>query len=274
MAEGVGLAVGIVSLAGLFTNAVQCFEYVQLGRQFGKNFQTSQLKLDNSRLRLSRWGESLGLGSITENGTLQEHIDTAADVGQAEAVLGQIIDLFADAEGISVRYKSRTPSHSGALEVFDSQVDLQPSAATLHEKMRQLSIARQAKTSLRQKAKWAIYEEKQFKRLIEDVTDLVNDLLELFPATKATQRTLCDAEVSSIGANESIAMLKEIAAQQDKLLADALAKVGDGAQVHYVTFSGANNSGFQLGHNSGSISGFTFGKGGQFDPLKQSSDTV
>jgi hypothetical protein len=31
-----GLTVGVLALAGLFNNAVDCFEYVQLGRNFGK----------------------------------------------------------------------------------------------------------------------------------------------------------------------------------------------------------------------------------------------
>jgi hypothetical protein len=54
MAEAAGLVVGVVALAGLFNNTVECFEFVQLGRAFWKDFQTSQLKLDSARLRLSR----------------------------------------------------------------------------------------------------------------------------------------------------------------------------------------------------------------------------
>ena len=51
------LATGVLALAGLFNNAVECFEFIQLGRNFGGDFQTSLLKLDDVRLRLSRWGE-------------------------------------------------------------------------------------------------------------------------------------------------------------------------------------------------------------------------
>ena len=53
MAEVAGLALSVVTLVGLFNNTVDCFKYVQLGRGLGKSFQTSQLKLDNARLRLS-----------------------------------------------------------------------------------------------------------------------------------------------------------------------------------------------------------------------------
>jgi hypothetical protein len=109
MAETAGLVVGVVALAGLFNNTVECFEFVQLGRTFRKSFQTSQLKLDNARLRLSRWGKSLSLNDDVQNTvSLQGHFGSAANVKHAEALLGQIVELFAEAEGVSNKYKSRT----------------------------------------------------------------------------------------------------------------------------------------------------------------------
>lgn len=74
MAEAAGLVVGVVALAGLFNNTIECFEFIQLGRTFGKDFQKSQLKLDTARLRLSRWGKSLHLDENIRNTTsLQEY---------------------------------------------------------------------------------------------------------------------------------------------------------------------------------------------------------
>jgi hypothetical protein len=56
MAEPFGILSGAVSIAAAFTACVDCFEYVKLGRRFGRDFQTSQLSLTCARLRLSRWG--------------------------------------------------------------------------------------------------------------------------------------------------------------------------------------------------------------------------
>jgi hypothetical protein len=70
-------------------------------------------------------------------------------------------------------------------------------------------------------------------------------------------------EVSAIGESEGISVLKEIAAAQDKFLEQAITKTTDGAdKCHHITFSGSGNTGLQLGHNSGTMSGFMFGKGG------------
>ena len=101
MAEAAGLTVGVVALAGLFSNAIQCFEFIQLGRSFGKNFQISQLKLDNARLRLSRWGSSLGLSDNLEGALLLEARFGSHNIEQAKALLGQILELFAEAENVS-----------------------------------------------------------------------------------------------------------------------------------------------------------------------------
>jgi len=58
-------------------------------------------------------------------------------------------------------------------------------------------------------------------------------------------------------------VLKEIAAVQDKFLEQAITKKTDSAdKSHQIVFSGSGNTGLQLGHNSGTMSGFTFGKGG------------
>ena len=46
MAELFGIVAGTLSVAGLFNNAVDCFEYIQLGRNFGTDYQTCRIRLD------------------------------------------------------------------------------------------------------------------------------------------------------------------------------------------------------------------------------------
>lgn len=54
MAEPFGIASGEISIASAFTTCVDAFEYVHIGRRFGKDYQTDQLRLTLLRLRLSR----------------------------------------------------------------------------------------------------------------------------------------------------------------------------------------------------------------------------
>lgn len=126
--------------------------------------------------------------------------------------------------------------------------------------MRQLALTRQNRSGIRQKAKWALHQEDQLRRLIEDITDLVNDLETLFPATQQTQRELANTEVLTIGDTEGIATLKEIAAEQDKMLEQAIIKASDNAgnTTYSIVVSGNVNGEIQVGYSSGTI---VFGRG-------------
>jgi hypothetical protein len=73
--------------------------------------------------------------------------------------------------------------------------------------------------------KWALYQKKHFERFIEDVIELVNALVETFPAVRQAQRDLCTVEVSEIGTNETIPVLEGIAASQDQDLQAAISTV-------------------------------------------------
>jgi hypothetical protein len=217
-----GLAVGVFALAGLFNNVVDCFGYVQLGRSFGTNFQTSLLRLGNAGLRLSRWGQAVGLsGDFEDARSLQGAAVQNEDIPKAEKVLGQILELFADAERISAKYKRSINPDDSNLAVLDVHAEIDPLGQSLHEKMRKLCIKRQNGTPLRQKVKWALYEEKHFKRLIEDIIDLVNALPEVFPTVKQEQLKLCEVEVSEIGL-ETLSALIEIVQTQDQDLEAAI----------------------------------------------------
>jgi hypothetical protein len=224
--EPAGLAVGIVALAGLFNNAVDCFEYVQLGSAFGTDFQVSLLKLDILRLRLSRWGKSVGLdGDLSNAHAIKLATGPPEDIEKAGNVLGQIMDLFTKMESKSKKYQSRMGEIDGDLKVLDVATNLEASGQSLHEKMRAMSIKRQNSTPLRPKVQWALYERKRFRVLLEDVTDLVNDLVECFPASREEQRRLCTTEASTIGSGDCVSALKDVIAQQDGDLHQAVVQM-------------------------------------------------
>ena len=95
--------------------------------------------------------------------SLPQTLGSVQDVDRAEQILGQVLEIFADAEGISVKFKNRIAWTGQELLLHNTQTDLEPVALSLHHKMRDLSIQRQNRTGLRQKAKWALYEEKHLK---------------------------------------------------------------------------------------------------------------
>ncbi|KAL6890080.1 prion-inhibition and propagation domain-containing protein [Trichoderma evansii] len=241
----------------IFNDAVQSFGYIQMGANFGKSFQTSLLKLDVLRLRLTRWGQSVGLANVDDVKPFQITKLAPEDREQVQGLLDQILELFADAEAASKRFKKR--NGNSAAPVLDPAKELDSVSASLHQKMQDLSKKRQGKSELEQD-KWTVYDEKNFTRLIEDISELVDGLVDLFPGIQEEQRKLCEEEVCEMNTNKDILpLLKEVAAGQDKLLTDTVIKVIQSTTTYTnsVVFSGPN-SGFQIGNNSGKVSGVRF----------------
>ncbi|GAB7335949.1 hypothetical protein MBLNU13_g08193t1 [Cladosporium sp. NU13] len=265
MTEPAGLAVGVFALLGLFNNAVDCFNYVQAGRDLGTSYVTCQIKLSNAQLRFTRWGEAVGLScgveheSQLDHDTLAQNFDEAK-TRKAKARISHIIQLFAEAEDVSQKYKPHgSMPDAGVLSDDDRK------ALELAQQVRNLSLKRKSKNSLLQKASWALYRAGAFKELLSDVADEVKNLEELFPAVATTRQQLANREVDSLGTSTQLALLRETAVSeevQDQLLAAALdkklAQATKGSTTIYNNTFGDNNSGFQSGHVSGGT--FSFGK--------------
>jgi Prion-inhibition and propagation len=229
MAEAVGLIVGGVGLASLFTTCIDCFEYVQLGRQFGTNYQRSLLKLDIVKLRLSRWADAVN--------DSQQHYNVAigstSEASKVQEILSEIIELFANAEKVSAKYKMK--AKPGDLVAYNADADLEPDLRSMHNKMRELAIKRQKRSSFAQKAAWALYEEKHFHRLIEDVTTLVDGLVELFPATRGRLQQLSLEEAQEIEEEPCLVILEEATGDIDPLLQTSVQQALIGREGHIFT---------------------------------------
>lgn len=100
--------------------------------------------------------------------------------------------------------------------------------------MRSVAPKRQKRSTFAQKASWALHEENQFKRLVEDIDPLVRDLVEMFPAAKDQQRqiSLEDARELQAGPERGIEMLKEANRGEDELLQDLIADLMAGQVRH------------------------------------------
>lgn len=217
MAETAGLIIGAVSLTAIFTTCVDCFEYIQLGRNFGKDYQRSLLKLDIAKLRLSRWANAVN----ESHDRYQVPVGTPAEAQKVEELLGEIMVCFEDAARVSERFKTKSGNPTG-LQVAYTDNEMEPSLQAMHEKMRDLALRRQRRSGFRQKTAWVLFEKKPFDRLISDVTELVEQLIQLFPATQPRQRELVVEEIREIEAQPALTEVKTAAEGIDTLLVSSI----------------------------------------------------
>jgi hypothetical protein len=143
MAEPFDIAAGAIGIAAAFTACVDCFEYVHLGRHFGRDFQTDLLALNCARLRLTRWGQAV---NIYEDPKLGKPDATPAEIQIAKDTLYQILVLFADTEKISKKY--RLEAKAGEDLSILAPDDIDTAVMALSNKMRELAIRPQKGSSI------------------------------------------------------------------------------------------------------------------------------
>jgi len=226
-----GFAIGVVGLFSIFSTCMQCFEYVQCGKGFGKDYESAILKLDVSRLRLARWAELVGLHDPSRARELQSNL-TKWETEIAEDLLGAIIEAFESVEKESKRYErmlKRAASNDdhgvdNALAVMDSEDEnLSMALKRMHLRTKKMINLRNATTSTVKKVKWALYDKKKFDELVLKIKGSTDDLIQNFPQTRPMQQTLARQQVDEIAQDTEERLMLQIASEDtDSLLGDAV----------------------------------------------------
>lgn len=219
--EIAGMAIGIVSLVSVFENAITCFTRFRMAKSFGSDLQLFMVRLEVVHLRLTRWGETVGLNKLSKDNQAPNTKALASEQALAIKLLKQINERFENA------MKTVQDIDIGE-DVPASTADL-GDKKTLVEGLRNMSIKRHPHTSVMTKAKWVIYQKDSLSSLIDDLSTLVDQLVDVLPADADVLTRICDDETSQLLDNErlhltSVAMLEEVAAKLDGKLADAIAR--------------------------------------------------
>jgi Prion-inhibition and propagation len=200
MADPLTIAAAIASIPGTFVACVDCFQYIRLGKRFGKDFGVCLAKLEAAHMQLTRWGEPLGL--------LENKFDTKgaysdADVIHANEWLGLILSAFQEAGEISAKYAERQKKKEKHqdLELLNAETDLEsnPSMKQLYLSIKGVTTARQKHLSFPRKVTWALYGKDDLTELIENLVNLINNLEKLFPSNKPRLQELGKQEVANLG---------------------------------------------------------------------------
>ncbi|KAK4205951.1 Big S protein encoded by the het-S protein [Rhypophila decipiens] len=217
MAEPFGIVAGALGVASLFNNCVDCFEYVQLGRHFGHDYERCQLRLDIAKARLSRWGEAVNIKD-----DLRFHSSAPIDksVQLAQSIIEEILLLFESAQKTSKRYELVADQQD--LVVFEDK-DMKPVGRALHRRLKDLVSQRQKQTGLAKKTAWALYDGKSLEKIVDQVAGFVDELEKAFPI-EAVCHKLAEIEIEEVEDEASLTILKDAAGGIDAAMSDAAAQ--------------------------------------------------
>jgi hypothetical protein len=157
------------------------------------------------------------------------------EVKHAQALMGHVIQLFAEAEELAQKYTGKEED----LMLVDEASDGRDDIGKLCQKMRHICLQRQRGTSAAKKAKWSLYTKEKFGELVNNMHTLIDDLVDLFPsqtpqtfAMKQRQRELCDQEAKEMREEVALPKLQTVALKQDQALAEAIARLATKSVSH------------------------------------------
>jgi hypothetical protein len=170
MVDPVGATLGVLGLAGLFTVAVDCFDYIKAGRTVGKSFAICETQLTALRMRLFAWGYAVRL---TDRAGYDQRFNDPRWKRHVQQQLNVISLLFVDIKKIvkkydlEERYDYRAQGPTGVNAVF------------LEENFKdflQRAKKTQEKAGIFRAMRYSLSSQKEFKELLENLEKAVGQL--------------------------------------------------------------------------------------------------
>ena len=200
MAEaGIGLAASVLTLAMLFKNFIDCFEFYKAAEDCGGSLETILVELDCEKERLLIWAEAVGLVQL-ETGKRHPHIEKHEKV--IEAALEQIRSLLDDATKLQERYGVKVVNDSNAITDATSDPISKNLAMTFKIAYKRftskLNHSNGNNSSLTMQIRWAIRDRVKFTGLIVILKGFVDRLFQIIPVSREVQDSMVEADIFSI----------------------------------------------------------------------------
>lgn len=244
--EAVGLAISIISLAGIFKDCIDLFSMISTAKSMEKDFTILSVKLDIEKTLLLQWAEHVRL--VHED--YDRRLDNPRTKSTVARILESIKDLLSDGSELERRYgmqrlridqRERFPILSAhRLEQFRS--DFRKLKLNGHPSGEDAIGSQQTRTSSRSEVEvstnpashkqhatlkeqfcWAARDKEKFGSLIQQLSELVRGLKEIVPLKHSASVELLEEDVKHVKRISRLELLMDLAKDYDQ--ADALAGV-------------------------------------------------
>ncbi|KAI0883533.1 uncharacterized protein GGS22DRAFT_167265 [Annulohypoxylon maeteangense] len=178
MAEPFGIVSGAVGIASALSACMDGIKAIQIGRRFGSDFQTFQLRLRMLELRLARWGEAL---RVHDDPQFNDSAAATDEIRAAKEALFQILELLQKSDKLSKKFRPSgerddDPSSGETTELDRNILSLDRNIQDIIARRKQKNKVSGVKI-----ARWVLYSRDHALQLIEDITSLIDLLQQLFP---------------------------------------------------------------------------------------------
>ena len=216
MAEAVGLAVGLVGLAGLFNTCVECFKLVQIYNARSHEFELLQTMLDNQQFHFMAWGKACGFMDPDRPKSIFDDPTSELRNRRIAETMESIIALLTDGERLKRKYglnAYRTPLGSKMIE----KPPLSAFARAFQSTKNFYNTSLQRQTQITGALRWVIDDRDKFDKLIQYLRDLLSDLSQLTEdiGIREREQLVVEYELEMINDEPSLEAITSASAPND-----------------------------------------------------------
>lgn len=195
MAEAVGLATGLLSLATLFSTCIDCFDFYKTCEDCGRDLRTSLVQLDLEKTRLLVWAENVGLVQIP---VAKRHAELEKLEPSIRNALQEIKTLLAEANKVQERFGLEQRPEVTVSEGQSTDLVSRKPMATFRTNYKRFcakyeNMLIRPRLSLR--LRWAVRDHVKFKGLINTLKDIVDRLFSLLRIDRTTQEEAMEVDI-------------------------------------------------------------------------------
>ncbi|KAI2791707.1 hypothetical protein POX_c04579 [Penicillium oxalicum] len=227
---GVEVISAASGLAGLFTTIITWFDYIYIARKAAPRLQSLIVKLGSAQLRLTRWGQAVGLtgSNIEDEESLKSSGLFQLDEEQENQAIRtfQILATFFE-ESMKICHNERKGKSEDDPEVRANEMKpfgqdgFKWSAMHryLHETMQKIVHERRNKMSVPRLFKFAIYDEKHLEKLVKDINDHIDALYQIYTPSASDEEAAGGEEMDKL-----LKVMKELrsASERDPVMNTAV----------------------------------------------------
>ncbi|CAO1599060.1 hypothetical protein XANCAGTX0491_002806 [Xanthoria calcicola] len=224
MAEALGVAASLISLASLFGTCIECFTYYRAAKDCPRQIKTKLVKLDIEKTRLLMWANQVGLVSTdpsSRNPGLERH---EANLRQT---MEQIQFLLAEANKMQERYGMR--QHEQPIAAIEASPDLVSrnnldTFTASYRRFRGRFVEPGMGPKLTARVRWAILDENKFEGLLKTLKDFVDNLFWLVEVERSIQDHIVEEDIMCITSLLELELIKDASEHDYQVWSDAASR--------------------------------------------------
>ena len=231
MAEIVGAAASVITLAGLFKGCIDAFELIKCARNQGLELKKLSLKLSIERCRLLVWGKSMGLSADSEN--VQHVLKDCGFQPIIHDTLQLVIQLFTDSHQLANKYGCHFIECSD-LATQQLEWESETPAGRLNAAFDKLKIGlRTPGARARRTGGWVVQDRKKFTLLVGEIRELIDGLQDITKGivNRRQQDQYMASGISDVQDPHTLAMISEVCATDHPNFSDAASYRTDALSV-------------------------------------------